>query len=486
MKAQSRPKTTVIWKPQPRQSAFQKRPEYEALYGGAAGGGKSDAILTEALRQIHIPYYKAIIFRKTFPEARELISRSAELYPVASRGAKYNGSEHCWRFPSGAKIYFGSMQHAKDRYKYQGQAYDFIGFDELQHFTWDEYSYMFSRNRPTGPGTRVYIRATANPGGIGHGWIKQRFIDVAPPETTVWDKMEIRTPNGRIISQKRSRIFIPAKVYDNPALLNNNPNYLASLAMMPEAERKALLDGDWDIFSGQVFTEWRNNPDHYDDHIWTHVINPFPIPKNWKIWRGFDYGYTRPFSVGWYAADTQGKIYRIRELYGCTGEPNVGLKIDPVEQARRIKEIENDDPNLKGRNIIGIADPAIWSRSTGESIADMMEKAPNHIVFSPGDHERIAGKMQFHYRFAFDAEGECLFQVFNTCKHFIRTIPSLVYDESNVEDIDTETEDHIYDECRYVLMESPISPRANVQRKISGDDPLDMHKQGKEAVFYRI
>ena len=476
----------MIWKPQPRQSAFQKRPEYEALYGGAAGGGKSDAILTEALRQIHIPYYKAIIFRKTFPEARELISRSAELYPVASRGAKYNGSEHCWRFPSGAKIYFGSMQHAKDRYKYQGQAYDFIGFDELQHFTWDEYSYMFSRNRPTGPGTRVYIRATANPGGIGHGWIKQRFIDVAPPETTVWDKMEIRTPNGRIISQKRSRIFIPAKVYDNPALLNNNPNYLASLAMMPEAERKALLDGDWDIFSGQVFTEWRNNPDHYDDHIWTHVINPFPIPKNWKIWRGFDYGYTRPFSVGWYAADTQGKIYRIRELYGCTGEPNVGLKIDPVEQARRIKEIENDDPNLKGRNIIGIADPAIWSRSTGESIADMMEKAPNHIVFSPGDHERIAGKMQFHYRFAFDAEGECLFQVFNTCKHFIRTIPSLVYDESNVEDIDTETEDHIYDECRYVLMESPISPRANVQRKISGDDPLDMHKQGKEAVFYRI
>jgi len=486
MKAQSRPKTTVIWKPQPRQSAFQRRPEYEALYGGAAGGGKSDAILTEALRQIHVPYYKAIIFRKTFPEARELISRSAELYPVASRGAKYNGSEHCWRFPSGAKIYFGSMQHAKDRYKYQGQAYDFIGFDELQHFTWDEYSYMFSRNRPTGPGTRVYIRATANPGGIGHGWIKQRFIDVAPPETTVWDEMEIRTPDGRVISQKRSRIFIPAKVYDNPALLNNNPNYLASLAMMPEAERKALLDGDWDIFSGQVFTEWRNNPDHYDDHKWTHVINPFPIPKNWKIWRGFDYGYTRPFSVGWYAADTQGKIYRIRELYGCTGEPNVGLKIDPVEQARRIKEIENDDPNLKGRNIIGIADPAIWSRSTGESIADMMEKAPNHIIFSPGDHERIAGKMQFHYRFAFDEEGECLFQVFNTCKHFIRTIPSLVYDESNVEDIDTETEDHIYDECRYVLMESPISPRANVQRKISGDDPLDMHKQDKDAVFYRI
>lgn len=477
----------VAWQPQPRQAAFQGRPEYEVLYGGAAGGGKSDAVLTEALRQVHIPNYKAIIFRKTFPEARELITRSQELYPIVSKAAKYNGSDHCWTFPSGARIYFGSMQHTKDRLKYQGQAYDFIAFDELEHFTWEEYSYMFSRNRPSGPGTRVYMRATANPGGIGHGWIKQRFIDAAPPETPIEEEIEIKTPDGKQIKQTRTRVFIPAKVFDNAALLENNPQYLASLSMLPEAERKALLEGDWNVFSGQVFTEWVNDPDHYDDQRWTHVINPFPIPKHWKIWRGYDFGYAKPFSVGWYAADTNGKIYRIREYYGCTGEPNVGLKINPVEQARNIKEIEENDPNLRGRTIIGIADPAIWNGSTGESIAEMMEKPPYLISFSPGDHARIDGKMQFHYRLAFDEEGDPMLQVFNTCKHFIRTIPSLVYDEANVEDIDTATEDHIYDECRYVLMDSPISPRQNAKRKISGDDPLDLHKRERDnAVFYRI
>jgi hypothetical protein len=479
--------SNVFWKPQPRQSEFQSRPEWEVLYGGAAGGGKSDSLLTEALRQVHIPNYKAIIFRKTFPEARELITRSYELYKVASPKARYNGTEHCWTFPSGARIYFGSMQRDQDKHKYQGQAYDFIAFDELEHFTWEEYSYMFSRNRPSGPGTRCYIRATANPGGKGHAWIKDRFITAAPPGTTIVEEMEIKGPDGKTITMTRDRVFIPATVYDNQKLLDNNPQYLASLAMLPEAERNALLYGDWNSFSGQVFTEWRNDPDHYDDQRWTHVINPFPIPKNWKIWRGYDFGYAKPFSVGWYAADEYGKVYRIREFYGCTGEPNVGLKINPVEQAARIKEIEDSDPNLRGRNIIGIADPAIWNASTGESIAEMMEKAPNFISFSPGDHERIDGKMQFHYRLAFDEEGYTMFQVFNTCKHFIRTIPSLVYDESNVEDIDTDTEDHIYDECRYVLMDSPISPRQNVVRKISGDDPLDLHtRKSDNVVFYRI
>ncbi len=169
----------IIWKPQPRQAAFLARGEYEALYGGAAGGGKSDALIAEALRQVHIPHYRAIIFRKTFPECRQLIDRSLAVYAAAYPKAKYNASQHVWVFPSGAKIYFGSMQHDSDKIKYQGQQYDFIGFDELTHFTWDEYSYLFSRNRPSGKGTRVYIRATTNPGGIGHGWVKERFITAA-------------------------------------------------------------------------------------------------------------------------------------------------------------------------------------------------------------------------------------------------------------------------------------------------------------------
>lgn len=481
--------TKVIWKPQPKQIQFMKRPEYEVLYGGAAGGGKSDALLAEALRQVHIPHYRGIIFRKTYPQLSELIDRSKDIYIPAFPGAKYNHSEHFWQFPSGAKIFFGNMQREADRTNYQGKHYDFVAFDELTHFTWAEYSYLMSRNRPSGPGTRVYLRATTNPGGKGHGWVKDRFITAAPPMTTIKGEYDIVTPAGDTQVIKRERVFIPASVFDNTRLLNNDPNYLANLAMMPEAERDALLYGSWDSFDGQVFREWKNDPNHYDDHRFTHVINPFPVPKHWQIYRSFDWGYARPFSVGWYAVDHERKIYRIKEYYGCTGTPNVGIKLNPVEVAAEIKRIESEDEILKDREIFGVADPSIYEESRGESIAAMMAKQPNAIYWSKGDNTRIPGKMQYHYRFAFDKDGDCMFQIFNTCKHFIRTLPSLVYDEKHVEDIDTEQEDHIYDECRYMLMLNPISPRKNVLDPRPAFDPLDLYKdkvQKDKYQFYRI
>ena len=381
-----------VWTPQKKQLEFLSRPEYECLYGGAAGGGKSDALLAEAVRQVHIPHYCAILFRKTVPQLSELIDRSRRLYSAAFPGAVYHASEHYWQFPSGAKIYFGSMQYAKDRINYQGRRYDFIAFDELTHFTWEEYSYMFSRNRPSGPGTRVYIRAATNPGGIGHSWVKERFITAAPPLTPITEEYQIPSPDGKTVTMTRSRVFVPSTVFDNKILLQNNPEYLANLSMLPTADR-------------------------------------------------------------------DGRLYRIREYYGCSGRPNDGVRFEPARIAEEIRTIEQDDPNLKGRSIIGIADPSIFDGSRGRSVAEVMEKSG--VYWRPGDNARIAGKMQYHYRLAFDGEGIPMLYIFKTCRNFIRTVPALTYDTCDVEDIDTAGEDHIYDECRYVLMHIPIKARTS-------------------------
>lgn len=467
----------IVWKPQYKQSLFMERWEDEALYGGAAGGGKSDALVIEALRQVHIGNYKALILRRTFPQLSELIEKSQQYYKIVFPDAKYNNQAHTWFFPSGAKVRFGSCQYEQNKYDYQGQQYDFIGFDELTHFTKTQYEYILTRNRASGPGTVVYSRATANPGGVGHGWVKERFISPAKPMTTMWETAKVKFPDGKMKEVKRSRIYVPATIFDNKKLLDNNPAYLADLAMKPEAEREALLYGNWDSFEGQVFTEWVNDQDHYKDHKFTHVIDPFDVPEYWRFFRGFDFGYAKPFSVGWYAADPDGCMYRIREWYGCKkNSPNTGIMIDPHEIAKGIKEIEETDKNLKGRKIRAIADPSIFDRSRGESIADQMEK--ERVWWEPGDNARIAGKMQYHYRLAFDKSGKSMFYVFNTCKDFIRTIPSLVYDEKKVEDIDTTQEDHIYDECRYVLMADPIKQRKNEIRKDKyGEDPLNLREK---------
>ena len=460
----------VVWRPQPRQAAFMARPEYEALYGGAAGGGKSDALVIEALRQVHIPWYKALILRKTFPQLRELIDKTLNYYPRIYPTAKYNGSSHTWRFPSGAQIIFGSLNRPQDKIQYQGQAYDFIAFDELTHFTQEEYEYLKSRNRPNGPGTRVYMRATANPGGVGHGWVKDRFITASAPMTTIREEASWVDPEGKKHTGEQSRIFVPSSVFDNQILMQNDPMYVQRLASMPEAERNALLYGDWDSFSGQVFTEWRNDPAHYQDRIGTHVIDPFAVPPDWSIWCGLDWGYARPFSVGWYAVDHERRMYAIREYYGCTGTPNQGVKLEPGEVARRIKQIEADDPNLRGKRIHRIGDPAIWMSDGTESIGDLMSRERVH--FDKGDHARISGKMQLHHRLAM-SDGIPMLYVFSTCKHFIRTVPALVYDETDVEDINTEGEDHIYDQCRYVCMANPIAAPVRKEQPKREWSPLE-------------
>ena len=463
---------TSLWRPMPKQAALMRRFEDEALYGGAAGGGKSDCALAEALRQVNLPHYRGLILRKTYPQLSELIDRAQSIYGAAFPGAKYHEQKHCWTFPSGAKIWFGAMQHPGDRANYQGRRYDFIDFDELTQFTWEEYSYMFSRCRPSGPGTRCYMRAQANPGGIGHSWVKARFITPAPPMTTIWEDVSVTMPDGTAQQRRKSRVFVPSTVFDNQILLANDPDYLTRLASMPEAEKRALLYGDWDSFAGQVFTEWRDVPEHYADHIGTHVIAPFRIPEDWAVWCALDWGYAKPFSVGWYAVDHQRRLYRIREYYGCTGVPNEGLRLEPAAVARQIRAIEADDPNLRGRSVHRVGDPAIWASDGTESIGALMER--ERVFFEKGDNARKSGKMQVHHRLAFDGRrGLASLYVFSTCRHFIRTVPALVYSESDVEDVDTAGEDHIYDELRYVCMRNPIAPPERETPKPGGGwDPL--------------
>ena len=403
-----------------------------------------------------------------------------------------------WVFKSGAKIFFASMQYSKDKTNYQGKRYDFIGFDELTHFTWEEYSYMFSRNRPSKrpkstKKTMCYIRATTNPGGVGHGWVKERFIDAAEPGQTIVEMVEVTMPDGTVRKIKRDRVFIQATIFDNQALLENDPGYLGSLALLPEKERDALLYGVWDVFEGQYFTEFRARPDPVkckeagitveqalERHQWTHVIPAFDINagsrSGWRIYRSYDFGYAKPFSCAWWAMDYDGVLYRIMEMYGCTKIPNEGIKWTPDQQFRQIAETERTHPWLKGKDITGVADPAIWDSSRGESIQETAAKYG--VYFSPGDHERIPGWMQCHYRLQFDENGYSRMYVFDNCKAFIRTIPLMMYDDHKPEDLDSDLEDHVADEWRYMCMSRPVEPLRPVVKKVILSDPLDQFTKG--------
>ena len=235
------------------------------------------------------------------------------------------------------------------------------------------------------------------------------------------------------------------------------PEYKRSLEKLPPKLRQAWLEGSWNIFEGQFFEDFIDDPQHYADRQFSHVIDPFEIPSGWKIYRSFDWGYHRPFSCGWWAVDYDGVAYRILELYGCDETPNEGVRWTPPQVFAKIHEIETEHRWLAGKRIHGVADPAIWNAEFGESIADVA--ARHQVYFNKGDHTRIPGWMQVHYRLAFDEHGFPQMYVFSNCKAFIRTMPLLQYDEHKPEDLDTDGEDHVADEVRYFCMSRPIKPR---------------------------
>ncbi len=434
----------------------------EVLFGGAAGGGKSYGQLVDALLYaLKYPKSKQLILRKTFPELEHsLIMVSLGFYPKSV--CTYSSTVRKWNFVNGSVIEFGYCAARADVFRYQGAEYDVIRFDELTHFTEEQYTYLISRVRGVNPYPKM-VKSSTNPGGIGHNWVKHRFIDGFEA-----DKIHTDEETGV------KRLFIPSFVQDNSFLMNADPDYVNRLKLLPENERKALLYGEWDIFDGQVFAEWKNSHFGSKTGRWSHIIEPFQIPKEWRRYRTFDFGYSKPFAVSWYAVDNDGRAYNYRELYGCTGTPDVGVKWTAQKIADEIRRIEETEE--KGQQIVGIADPAIWN-STGSvdgSIADMMEK--RGVYFEKGNHDRLAGKMQVHYRLAFDDEGLPMIYFFNTCKNIIRTLPQLRYDPLRPEDVDTAQEDHLYDALKYFLMSNPIAVRENKKEKPKEYSPLSTEK----------
>lgn len=402
--------------------------------------------------------------RQTYPELEK--NHIQQLRKILNGIAKYNKTEKRFTFGNGSIIDFQYCKNDGDLDRMQGSEYDVIFIDEATNFS--EYQLKAIAACCRGVNNfpkRIYY--TCNPGGQGHGYIKRIFID--------------RKYNTGENPEDYS--FTQALVQDNQALMESDPEYIKNLEALPPKLKKAWLEGAWDVFEGQFFEEFVDDPEHYEDRQWTHVIEPFDIPAGWKIYRSYDFGYSKPFSCAWWAVDYEGILYRILEFYGCTGMPNEGVKWSPSKQFEEIKKVEQQHPYLKGKNIRGVADPAIWAKDTGESVADVAAK--HGIFFDKGDNQRIAGWMQMHYRMAFDENGYPMMYVFNNCKAFIRTIPLLLYDDTHVEDLDTDGEDHVADEARYMCMSRPIKP-VHANKSIEAEaDPLNQRLPKKRSIYIK-
>jgi len=421
------------------QTDFLAAGEKDVLYGGAAGGGKSFAMIVDPLRYCHKKAHRALILRRSMPELREMIDKSRELYPQAFPGAKFREVEKLWNFPSGAKVEFGFLERDADVYRYQGQAYSWIGFDEITHlpteFSWN---YLASRLRTTDPSITTYLRCTANPGGVGSHWVKKRYIEPAEHNSS------FEGADGL------TRKFIPAKLADNPYLAEDGV-YEQMLKSLPPIQRRQLLEGNWDVAEGAAFVEF--NPS-------VHVVTPFQLPLPWERVKGIDYGYASESCCLWGIIDiNDGTLIIYRELYkkGLTGE----------ELGAIITDMELEDPF----SVSGVLDTAAWARTgtTGPTVGEALQKAGHKL--RRADKNRIQGKIQIHEFLKVRENGRPKLQIFNTCPNLIRELQSIPLSKTNPEDVDTHASDHAYDALRYMIMsrprmESPLERMRGLKREM--------------------
>jgi hypothetical protein len=414
----------IIFKPNDGpQTDFLAAPETDVLYGGAAGGGKSYAMLVDPLRFAHRAAHRALVLRRSMPELRELIDKSRELYPKAFPGCKFREVEKIWTFPSGAKLEFGFLERDADVYRYQGQAYSWIGFDEITHLSTEfSWNYLASRLRTTDPEITPYMRCTANPGGAGATWVKKRYVNPSEPN-------ESFTGHDGL-----TRRFIPARLEDNP-YLSTDGRYEQMLKALPAVQRKQLLEGNWDVTEGAAFTEF---------DVMEHVITPFEIPVGWERVKGIDYGYASESACVWGTVDpSDGTLIIYRELYrkGLTG----------VDLAQMITNMELTDPY----SVPGVLDTAAWNRTgtTGPTVGETLQRAGHKL--RRADKNRIQGKIQIHEYLRVQPSGRPKIQIFNSCPNLIRELQSLPLDKTNPEDVNTNAPDHAYDALRYLIMSRP-------------------------------
>lgn len=438
----------VIFRPNPGpQTAFLAASEREVLYGGSAGGGKSYAILADPLRYIAHPQFSGLVLRHTTEELRELIWKSQEMYPKIYPGIKWSERKMQWQHPSGGKLWMSYLDRDEDVMRYQGLSFSYIAFDELTQwhspFAWN---YMRSRLRTAAPDLPIFMRATTNPGGPGHQWVKKMFIDPAPFGQAFW-ATDIDTGQTMVFPKGHSkegqplfkRRFIPARLSDNPYLADSG-DYEAMLLSLPEHQRRQLLEGDWDIAEGAAFSEFSRA---------VHVVEPYDIPHSWARFRACDYGYGSHSAVLWFAVAPDESIIVYRELYVS--------KVLAEDLAEMVLQLE-DGEKIR----YGVLDSSCWHRrgDTGPSIAERM--IMKGCRWRPADRSagsRVAGKNEVHRRLQIDQfSGKPRMVFFNTCTQIIADLPTLPIDKNNVEDINTKvSNDHAYDALRYGLMSRPRS-----------------------------
>jgi hypothetical protein len=448
----------ATWSPQPgpQTEAIVATWAQELFYGGAAGGGKSDFLLGDYLQDVgtYGQAWQGVLFRRTYNELEELIRRSREIYPLS--GAVWHEQAKTWTWKNGASLRMRYIERDSDATRYQGHQYSWIGWDELTQWPSD-YGYRFLRARLRSA-ARVptkRIRAAANPGGVGHHWVKAYFVDPAPGGFT---PLEDPVTHGQ-------RMFIPARLRDNQILLSADPGYGDRLrGLASDAMVRAWLEGDWTVIEGAYFDCWR-----YDKH----VLAPFTVPDVWARFRSMDWGSARPFSVGWWAIvldDTsiqgrvlpRGALVRYREWYGMTQSPNVGLKMTAETVAAGILERERGD-KLR----YGVLDPACFREDGGPSIAERINRAlvaARARPFHAADNSRVpqrgsmGGWDQLRARLV-GQDGQPMIYCFSTHTASVRTIPALQHDPDRMEDVNTESEDHAADEWRYACMSRPFNQK---------------------------